>query len=209
MQAFRLLAAASVAALLSAPAFAQTPAAPEAAPAAPVAVAPAAPQLAVTAQGDTIETLKAAGQFGTLLKALDATNLTSVIKAQKTLTVFAPTDAAFAALPAGELDRLMKDAPALQQVLTYHLINAPIEKTKIAGAKGPVATVAGPNLVLDGSAENGALRVNDANILTADVKTTSGVLYAVDKVLTPAGAAAAMTPAELSSDLQDAAAPAS
>jgi len=194
MQAFRLVAAASVAALLAAPAFAQTPA-PAPAPVAPVAAAPAAPSMTLAASGDTIETLKASGQFSTLLKALDATNLTGVVKAQKTLTMFAPTDAAFAALPAGELDRLMKDAPALQQVLTYHLINAPIEKAKIAGAKGPVATVAGAGLVLDGSAEDGALKANDARILVAELKTTSGVLYVVDKVLTPAGAAAAMQPA--------------
>ena len=205
MQAFRLFAAASVAALIAAPAFAQTPAAPAAAPEAVVApVAQAAPALTIAAQGDTIETLKAAGQFKTLLKALDATNLTGVIKAQKTLTVFAPTDAAFAALPAGELDKLMTDPPALQQVLTYHLINSPIDKAKIAGAKGPIPTVAGTGLVLDGSAADGSLKANDANILTADVKTSSGVLYAVDKVLTPAGAAAAMQPAPA-----DAAAPAS
>ncbi|ATQ43478.1 fasciclin domain-containing protein [Caulobacter mirabilis] len=191
MQAFRLAAAASVAALLAAPAFAQDAAAPTAPVAAPaVGLAVVTPN--VVAKGDTIETLKAAGQFSTLLKALDATNLTGVVKAQKTLTVFAPTDAAFAALPAGELDKLQKDPAAMQQVLVYHLINAPIEKTKIAGAKGPVATVAGSGLVLDGSAEDGALKANDAHILVAEVKTTSGVVYVVDKVLTPEGAAAAM-----------------
>lgn len=204
MQAFRLATAASVMALLAAPAFAQDAAAPVApAP----AVAPAAAPT-VVAKGDTIETLKASGQFSTLLKALDATNLTGVIKAQKTLTVFAPTDAAFAALPAGELDKLMSDAPALQQVLTYHLINSPIDKTKIVGAKGPVASVAGPNLVLDGSAGDTGLKVNEAHILVADVKTSSGILYVVDKVLTPEGAAAALTQDELSSDLQDGVAPA-
>ncbi len=191
MQAFRLAAAASVAALLAAPAFAQDAAAPTAPVAAPaVGLAVVTPN--VVAKGDTIETLKAAGQFSTLLKALDATNLTGVVKAQKTLTVFAPTDAAFAALPAGELEKLQKDPAAMQQVLVYHLINAPIEKTKIAGAKGPVATVAGSGLVLDGSAEDGALKANDAHILVAEVKTTSGVVYVVDKVLTPEGAAAAM-----------------
>jgi len=205
MQVTRLLAAASVAALIAAPAFAQAPAAPAATPEAAAApVAQVTPSLTIAAQGDTIETLKAAGQFTTLLKALDATNLTGVIKAQKTLTVFAPTDAAFAALPAGELDKLMTDAPALQQVLTYHLINSPIDKAKIAGAKGPIPTVAGTGLVLDGSAADGSLKANDANILTTDVKTTSGVLYAVDKVLTPAGAAAVSQPAPA-----DAAAPAS
>lgn len=185
MQAFRLAAAASLAALIAAPAFAQD----AAAPAAPVAEA-AAPAVAapnVVAKGDTIETLKAAGQFTTLLKALDDTNLTGVVKAQKTLTVFAPTDAAFAALP--DLAKLQDDPAAMQQVLVYHLINAPVEKSKIAGAKGPVTTVAGSGLVLDGS-DAAALKANDANILVAEVKTTSGVVYVVDKVLKPETATA-------------------
>jgi len=190
MTVFRFAVALTLAASVAAPALAQT--APAAAPVAPVpAVAPAAPpSMTVVAAGDTIETLKASGQFKTLLKAFDRTNLTALIKAQKTVTVFAPTDAAFAALPAGELDRLMKDPAALQGLLVYHLINTPIESAKLAGAKGPVNTVAGAGLVLDGSGEG--LKANTANILVADVKTTSGVLFVVDAVLTPAGAAAAM-----------------
>lgn len=188
MTVMRFAVALTLAASVAAPALAQT--APEAAPAAPVVAPAAAPSMTVVASGDTIETLKAAGQFKTLLKAFDRTNLTALIKAQKTVTVFAPTDAAFAALPAGELDRLMKDPAALQGVLVYHLINTPIESAKLAGAKGPVNTVAGAGLVLDGSGEG--LKANTANILVADVKTTSGVLFVVDAVLTPGGAAAAM-----------------
>ena len=187
MTALRFAAALTLAASIAAPALAQT--APAAAPLAPPAVV-APPTMSVVASGDTIETLKANGQFKTLLKAFDRTNLTALIKAQKTVTVFAPTDAAFAALPAGELDRLMKDPAALQRLLVYHLINTPIESAKLAGAKGPVNTVAGSGLVLDGSGQG--LKANTANILAFDVKTTSGVLFVVDAVLTPEGAAAAM-----------------
>jgi uncharacterized surface protein with fasciclin (FAS1) repeats len=187
MTALRFAAALTLAASIAAPALAQT--APAAAPLAPPAVV-APPTMAVVASGDTIETLKANGQFKTLLKAFDRTNLTALIKAQKTVTVFAPTDAAFAALPAGELDRLMKDPAALQRLLVYHLINTPIESARLAGAKGPVNTVAGSGLVLDGSGQG--LKANTANILAFDVKTTSGVLFVVDAVLTPEGAAAAM-----------------
>jgi uncharacterized surface protein with fasciclin (FAS1) repeats len=187
MTALRFAAALTVAASIAAPALAQT--APAAAPLAPPAVV-APPTMSVVASGDTIETLKANGQFKTLLKAFDRTNLTALIKAQKTVTVFAPTDAAFAALPAGELDRLMKDPAALQRLLVYHLINTPIESARLAGAKGPVNTVAGSGLVLDGSGQG--LKANTANILAFDVKTTSGVLFVVDAVLTPEGAAAAM-----------------
>jgi len=187
MTALRFAAALTLGASIAAPALAQT--APAAAPLAPPAVV-APPTMSVVASGDTIETLKANGQFKTLLKAFDRTNLTALIKAQKTVTVFAPTDAAFAALPAGELDRLMKDPAALQRLLVYHLINTPIESAKLAGAKGPVNTVAGSGLVLDGSGQG--LKANTANILAFDVKTTSGVLFVVDAVLTPEGAAAAM-----------------
>jgi uncharacterized surface protein with fasciclin (FAS1) repeats len=187
MTALRFAAALTLAASIAAPALAQT--APAAAPLAPPAVV-APPTMAVVASGDTIETLKANGQFKTLLKAFDRTNLTALIKAQKTVTVFAPTDAAFAALPAGELDRLMKDPAALQRLLVYHLINTPIESARLAGAKGPVNTVAGSGLVLDGSGQG--LKANTANILAFDVKTSSGVLFVVDAVLTPEGAAAAM-----------------
>ncbi len=188
MTALRFAVALTLAASVAAPALAQT--APAAAPVAPAVAPVAAPSMTVVASGDTIETLKANGQFKTLLKAFDKTNLTALLKAQKTVTVFAPTDAAFAALPAGELDRLMKDPASLQRLLVYHLINTPIESAKLAGAKGPVNTVAGSGLVLDGSGEG--LKANTANILVADVKTTSGVLFVVDAVLTPEGAAAAM-----------------
>ena len=82
------------------------------------------------------------------------------------------------------------ERPALQRLLVYHLINTPIDSAKLAGAKGPVNTVAGSGLVLDGSGQG--LKANTANILAFDVKTTSGVLFVVDAVLTPEGAAAAM-----------------
>ncbi len=195
MQALRFAAAFSLAAAVAAPALAQTPPAPATEPAA--AVAPmAAPvqKLALAPAGDTIETLRAAGQFKTLLSALDKANLTALIKAQRAVTLFAPTDAAFAALPPGELDRLMKDRAALQRLMTYHLINAPVDSAKLIGAKGPINTVANSGLVLDGSTE-GVLRANTANVLAFDVKTSNGVIFVVDAVLTPEGAAVAMAPA--------------
>ena len=149
--------------------------------------APARPR--VVAKGDLVETARSAGQFNTFMKAVDATNLTQVLKTNKNLTVFAPTDAAFAALPAGELDRLMADKAAMQKLLTYHIVNARVDSTKIKGAKGPVATVAGAPVELDGSGD--MLMVNNAHIAQPDVITTNGVLHVIDKVLTPAGAMAA------------------
>ena len=163
--------------IAAAPALAQdaTPAAPAAA-AAPAKVTPA---------GDIVATLTASGQFTTLLKALDATNLTAVLKGAGPLTIFAPTDAAFAALPAGQLDTLMKASPPadLQKLLIYHIINAKVDETKIKGAKGPIPTVAGTPVYIDGSGPTP--KVNDATIAQTDVVVTNGIIYPIDKVLSP------------------------
>lgn len=182
----KILVAAAAATLMTGAAQAQT-AVPAQTPTDPAGTPPAASQ--VKAAGDIVATVQAAGQFKTFLKAAEATNLTGVLKTNKNLTVFAPTDAAFAALPAGELDRLMlpENRQQLQQLLTYHIVNAPVDSTKIKGKKGPVPTVAGSNLVLDGSGDT--LMANNATIVQADVQATNGTLHVVDKVLSPTTAA--------------------
>jgi uncharacterized surface protein with fasciclin (FAS1) repeats len=150
--------------------------------AAPAAAASAAGQ--VSPAGDIIETARASGQFTTFIKAADATNLTALMKTNKNLTVFAPTDAAFRALPPGQLDKLMADKPALQKLITHHIINAPVDSAKISGAKGPVPSVAQDNVLLDGS-EPGVLKADGATIVQADVRASNGILHVVDKVLMP------------------------
>jgi len=168
------LAAAAVAALGAAPfaASAQTPA-PAAAPAAskPVAV-----------QGDLVDTLKLSGQFTTFVGGIDATNLAGLLKTNKNLTVFAPTDAAFAAMPADQLAKLKSDKAAMQKFVLHHVVNAPIDSTKIKGAKGPIPSGAGDTILLDGSDE-AAMKVDGANIVQADLRTGSGLLHIVDHVL--------------------------
>ena len=182
MTPIRLLAAAAASALIASPAVAQDAANMPAAETPPAATTPT-PAPGLTARGDIVETLKANGQFKTLVKALEATNMTGVLKTNSNLTVFAPTDAAFAALPAGELDRLMKDPAALQKLLTYHVVNATVDSSKIKGSKGGVGTVAGSELIVDGSGET--LMANTATIVQADVRPTNGVIHVVDKVLLP------------------------
>jgi uncharacterized surface protein with fasciclin (FAS1) repeats len=140
----------------------------------------------VAPHGDLVETMRASGQFKTFLKAADATNLTSVMKANQGLTVFAPTDAAFATLPPGQLDKMMADPTALQKVVTHHIINARVDSAKIKGAKGPVPSVAGNPIVLDGSSE--VLKADNADIVQADVMASNGVLHVVDHVLVPGAA---------------------
>lgn len=175
----RLLTAAAAIALLAGAAHAQTATTPAPADQAPAAASP------VVAKGDLIQTVQASGQFNTFLKAVSAVNLTSVLKTNQNLTLFAPTDAAFAALPAGELDKLMlpENGPLLQKVLTYHLINAKVDSTKIKGAKGEVKSVEGSPLLLDGSGTTPM--VDSATITQTDVMASNGVLHVVDKVLIP------------------------
>jgi uncharacterized surface protein with fasciclin (FAS1) repeats len=182
-----LLAAAAVAALSAAPfaASAQTPAAtaPAAGAAKPVAV-----------QGDLLDTLKLSGQFTTFVGGIDATNLAGLIKTNKNLTVFAPTDAAFAALPPAELQKLKTDKTAMQKFVLHHIVNAPIDSTKIKGAAGPIPSGAGDTIMLDGSDPAGALKVDGATIVQADLHTGSGLLHVVDKPLI-AGAGGSVAPA--------------
>ncbi len=148
----------------------------------------------VVAAGDIVATAKASGQFTTFLKAAEATNLTTLLKDNKNLTVFAPTDAAFAALPAGELDKLMlpENKAQLQKMLIYHVINAKVPSSEFKGATRKAATVAGPSVELAGGA---TLKVNDADIVQADVMATNGIIHVVDKVLMPPGAMAAINSA--------------
>lgn len=175
----RLLTAAAAIALLAGAAQAQTTT-----PEPPAMTAPAA-QAPVVAKGDLIDTAQASGQFTTFLKAVSAVNLTNVLKTNQNLTLFAPTDAAFAALPAGTLDTLLlpENGPMLQKVLTYHLINAKVDSSKIKGAKGEVKSVEGSPLLLDGS--GATPMVDGATITQADVMASNGVLHVVDKVLLP------------------------
>jgi uncharacterized surface protein with fasciclin (FAS1) repeats len=158
-----LLAAAAMAALSAAPlaASAQAPAT------AAVAAGAAKP---VTVQGTLLDTLKLSGQFTTFVGGVDATNLASLFKSQPQITVFAPTDSAFAAMPADQLSKLKADKAAMQKFILHHLINAPVDSTKIKGAKGPIPS--GAKMMVDG-----------ATIVQADLKTASGLLHVVDKPL--------------------------
>ena len=166
---------------------AQAPAQP--APAGPAAGSAVAP-VNLAPAGDIIQTLQANGHFKTLVKALDATNLTPVLKSRPNLTLFAPTDEAFAALGPGEVDKLFANPAGLQKMVIHMLINASIDSAKFKGAKGPLPSVAGDNILLDGS-EDGKLLADNADIIQADVRTANGgLIHVVDRVMTPMPAAA-------------------
>ncbi|MBI1199467.1 MAG: hypothetical protein GC203_16520 [Phenylobacterium sp.] len=178
MSLTRFLTAAAVAALIATPAFAQDQAATAASPPAAAAAKP------VVVNGDLVDTLKLSGQFTTFVKGIDATNLAGLLKSnQYHLTVFAPTDAAFAEMPADKLAALQSDKTAMQHFILHHIVNAPIPSSKIKGAKGPVPSAAGDTIMLDGSDEGGALKVDGATIVQPDLQTSTALLQVVDHVL--------------------------
>jgi uncharacterized surface protein with fasciclin (FAS1) repeats len=153
--------------------------------AAALAAATTAGAAARAADADIVDTAVAAGQFSTLATALDAAGLVETLKGPGPFTVFAPTDAAFAKLPAGTVDTLLQpeNKDDLIAVLTYHVIPASLpaaEVVKYDAAK----TVNGGQVDIDAS--NGSVRVNDATVTSADVMASNGVIHVIDTVLIPA-----------------------
>lgn len=139
----------------------------------------------ISAQADDIvDTAVAAGQFTTLVAAVQAADLVDTLKSTGPFTVFAPTDEAFAKLPAGTIDDLLKpeNRAQLTAILTYHVVPGKIMSTDIAGAKTSVDSVQGGALAVD--ATHGVM-INDAMVVTADIETDNGVIHVIDTVLLP------------------------
>lgn len=164
--------------------------------------APAAATASPAQANSVVAVLRADGRFTTLLSALDAAGLTSVLEAQPAVSIFAPTDEAFAAVPEAERTRLMDPAnrEELRSLLLYHVIAADVQSSQITGARGGVPTAGGAQVQLDGTGD--AIRIDDATVVTADIDASNGAVFAIDKVLMPSASQAAMgdeqavTPAE-------------
>ena len=166
---------------------AQTPAAQ--APAAQTTVVPSAPVAAppVAPAGDVIETLRASGRFSTFLKASDLVGLTAFVKGLPAVTVLAPSDSAFAQLPAGEIDRLLAQAnrAELQKLVLRHLINARVPFETFKGAETSAPTLGGETIKLAGDEPP---TVGGAPVSQVDVNATNGVVHVLDRVIgAPAG----------------------
>lgn len=133
---------------------------------------------------DIVATAVEAGSFTTLVAAVQAAGLVDTLKGDGPFTVFAPTDAAFAALPQGTVESLLKpeNKDQLIAVLTYHVVPAKVMSGDIAGKKADVLTVQGDRLSVN--ARNG-VKVDSANVVSADIEATNGVIHVVDKVLLP------------------------
>ncbi|WP_397399756.1 fasciclin domain-containing protein [Phenylobacterium sp.] len=142
------------------------------------------PAYAADAKGDIVAVAAGAGQFKTLLAAATAAGLVDTLKSPGPFTVFAPTDAAFAALPAGTVDTLLKpeNKAQLASILTYHVVPGRTLSPALAGKQLTVTTVQGGTLAIDG--RNG-VTVNGAKVVSADVAASNGVIHVIDKVLLP------------------------
>ena len=119
--------------------------------------------------------------FSTLVTALQAANLVSTLEGTGPFTVFAPTNAAFAALPEGTLDGLLDDIPSLTAVLTYHVVPGYLLASDVLAATS-LTTVQGQTLTIT---TEGGPKVNGANIIQTDIECTNGVIHAIDAVLLP------------------------
>jgi uncharacterized surface protein with fasciclin (FAS1) repeats len=132
---------------------------------------------------DIVDTAVKAGSFNTLVAAIKAANLVQTLKGAGPFTVFAPTDEAFAKLPAGTVDGLLKDIPQLKKILTYHVVSGKVMAADVVKLKS-AKTVEGSDVKIDAS--NGSVKVNDSTVSTADVATDNGVIHIIDTVLIPA-----------------------
>jgi uncharacterized surface protein with fasciclin (FAS1) repeats len=129
-----------------------------------------------------VEVAVGAGNFKTLVAAVTAAALGETLSGTGPFTVFAPTDEAFAKLPEGTVDGLLKDIPALKKILTYHVVAGKVmaaDAAKLTSAK----TVEGSEIKIDASQ---GVKINNATVIKADVDASNGVIHAIDTVLMPA-----------------------
>lgn len=135
----------------------------------------------VAAAADIVDTAASAGQFKTLVTALKAADLVDTLKGKGPFTVFAPTDEAFAKLPAGTLDALLKDREKLSAVLTYHVVPGRVTAAQVK--PGPVRTVQGQSLTV--TAKGGTVMVDNARVVKTDIAASNGVIHVIDTVVLP------------------------
>ncbi len=133
-------------------------------------------------QPSIIEVATAAGSFNTLLAALDAAGLTSTLEGEGPFTVFAPSDEAFAKIPAEALSALLANQDLLTAVLTYHVVPGRVEASEVVGLTS-APTVNGKTLSI--SVVNGTVKVDGANVVSTDIEAGNGIIHVIDDVLTP------------------------
>lgn len=136
------------------------------------------------AKADIVDTAVSAGSFNTLVAAVQAAGLVDTLKGPGPFTVFAPSDAAFAALPAGTVESLLKpeNIDQLRAILTYHVVPGRVTSDQLIGQRLSAGTVQGSAVTIDATA---GVRVDNATVTQADIKTSNGVIHVIDSVLIP------------------------
>ena len=134
---------------------------------------------------DIVDTAASAGSFNTLIAAIEAAGLAETLKGPGPFTVFAPTDEAFAKLPAGTVETLLKpeNKEKLVQILTYHVVPGKVMSGDVAGKSTEAKTVEGSTLEVDAS--DGEVKVDDARVVQADIAADNGVIHVIDTVVRP------------------------
>jgi len=147
--------------------------------------APLAFSATLAKAADIVDTAVSAGQFETLVAAVKAAGLVDTLKGEGPFTVFAPTDAAFAKLPAGTVEDLLKpeNKDKLVAILTYHVVPGKVMSSDIAGKMTEATTVEGDALTID--AMKDGVTVDDAKVIQADIETSNGVIHVIDTVVMP------------------------
>ncbi len=138
-------------------------------------------QLRCTVNKNTVDTLVANGNFKTLVAAVGAAGLADTL-ATANATVFAPTDQAFAKLPAGTVEALLADIPTLTSILTYHVVGGTVPSS-VARTLTSAETLNGQEITISKKGRN--LFINDSRVVITDIKTTNGIIHVIDTVLIP------------------------
>ena len=140
-------------------------------------------------QKDIVDIAASNDDFSTLVAAVSAAGLVDTLKGDGPFTVFAPTDEAFAALPAGTVESLLlpENKEQLISILTYHVLPGTVTSDQVLGQRLDVATLQGQIVRVDGTGGKlgAAVTVNDANVTQADIIAENGVIHVIDKVLLP------------------------
>ncbi|MEE4120505.1 MAG: fasciclin domain-containing protein [Paracoccaceae bacterium] len=132
-------------------------------------------------EADIVDTAIAAGNFETLVAAVQAAGLVETLKGEGPFTVFAPTDEAFAALPEGTVEGLLEDTDTLTSILTYHVVPGAVMSSDLSDGM-EAETVQGQTVTIG---TEGGVTVNGANVVTADIEASNGVIHVIDAVIMP------------------------
>jgi uncharacterized surface protein with fasciclin (FAS1) repeats len=135
------------------------------------------------AKRNIIQVAREAGNFTTLLAAIDAADLTGVLSGQGKgpFTVFAPTDEAFARLPAGTVESLLQNPEALRQILLFHVVPGDYQAAEVVAASALVSAQGGSLTITTA----GGVKVNGVNVVATDIQARNGVIHVIDAVLLP------------------------